>query len=121
MAFPMASSPCEAVNCSANKIANGSTGIQLRLCMSFTPSAPAFDRRIFWLFTMIKDRRSGSPPQCWPSQKSSPAVIAIKKTLLLNQESEAIILRRARLGITSNTLGLDVPLHLQQLADELIE
>ncbi|MFZ1209870.1 MAG: hypothetical protein WAN94_17300, partial [Pseudolabrys sp.] len=41
-----------------------------------------------------------------------------KKTLLLNQESEAIILRRARLGISSNTLGLDVPLHLQQLADE---
>jgi hypothetical protein len=25
------------------------------------------------------------------------------------------------LGITFNTLGLDVPLHLQQLADELIE
>ena len=118
MAFPMASSPCEAVNCSANKIANGSTGIQLRLCMSFTPSAPAFDRRIFWLFTMIKDRRSGSPPQCWPQPCCDGHH---KKTLLLNQESEAIILRRARLGITSNTLGLDVPLHLQQLADELIE
>jgi hypothetical protein len=44
-----------------------------------------------------------------------------KKTLLLNQESEAIILRRARLGITSNTLGLDVPLHLQQLANEMNE
>jgi hypothetical protein len=39
VALPMASWPPEGVPCSANKIANVGTGIQLRLCMCVTPAA----------------------------------------------------------------------------------